>query len=72
MPGKGFLVRTDGKMCARLGITESNPKGNSWSCQALSETIEHFSCGVTGCFAIIEGILHFRQGITDSVPVGQV
>ena len=74
MPGKGFVVKTNESFCARLGITENNPKGNdnSWSCSAPSETIEDFSCGVTGCFAIIGGDVHFRQGITDSLPHGQV
>lgn len=73
MPGKGFVVKTDKSFCARLGITENNPKGNhSWSCSAPAETIEDFSCGVTGCFAIIGGDTYFRQGITDALPHGQV
>ena len=72
VPGKGFVVTRDGSFCARLQITDSNPLGSSWSnCQRSSEAIEHFSCGVTGCFAIIGGVLHFRLGITDSNPVGQ-
>ena len=73
MPGKGFVVKTDKSFCARLGITDDNPKGNgNWSCSAPSETIDDFSCGVTGCFSIIGGNVYFRQGITDSLPQGQV
>ncbi|CAB4006793.1 Hypothetical predicted protein [Paramuricea clavata] len=72
VPRKGFVVKTNETFCVRLGITENNPIGEDWSCQVSSETIQHLSCGVTGCFAIIGGILHFRQGITDSDPLGQV
>lgn len=70
MPGKGFVHKTDGQFCARLGITEALPRGNDWRCQAMTETLSDLSCGVTGCFAIINATLHFRQGVTSNNPTG--
>lgn len=69
MPGKGYFVKADDQFCARLGITEAEPTGNNFLCEA-SETLEDFSCGVTGCFAVIAGKVHFREGITSEDPTG--
>ena len=64
MPGNiGLFIKRDGRICARLGITEDLIIGNAYHCESSSVTLEDFSCGVTGCFGIINGILHFREGM---------
>lgn len=64
MPGIGYFVKTDGKLCCRLGITESLVQGNDRKCEGSSVSlVEDFSCGVTGCFGLFAGVLHFRHGM---------
>ena len=63
MPGtKGYFIKSNGEICIRSGISSTVPFGNGYECAASSDTLQDFSCGVTGCFGLIEGFLYFRQG----------
>ena len=61
VPKKGYVFTVDGRWCSRQGITDNDPKGTQFSCSTMSETLDHMSCGVTGCFAIIAGIIHYKR-----------